>query len=143
MAAGTTGARRRCGLLHGWQAFVAGEIVHDDDFAGRERGHEELLDILKEACAVDRLIEHAGGIDPVAAQGREERHRFPVPVRHFGMETLPLGCPATQRGHVGLGPGLVDEDEAPGIKPPLILLPLPAPPGHLGPELFGGQHAFF
>ena len=122
---------------------MAGEIVHDHDIARRERGHEELLDIIEEARSVDGLIQHAWGIDAVATKGCEERHRFPVTVRHFGMKPLALGCPATQRCHVGLGPGLVDEHEAPGIKPPLILLPLPAPPCHLGPELFGGQHAFF
>lgn len=122
---------------------MAGEVVHDHDIAGRERGHEELLDIIEEARPVDRLIQNAGGIDPVTAQGGEEGHRFPVAIRHFGVKPLALGCPATQRCHVGLGPGLVNEHEPSGIKPPLILLPLLAPPCHLGPELFGGQHAFF
>ena len=125
------------------RSLVTGEIVHNDDIAGRERGHEELLDILKEARPVDRLIQHAGGIDPVAAQGREEGHRFPVTIRHLGMEPLALGCPAAQGSHVGLGPGFINEDEAAGINPPLILLPLPALPCHLGPQLFGGQNAFF
>ncbi len=50
-------------------AFVAAEIVHDDDVAGLERRDEELLDIGAEALAVDRPVEDAGRIDPVAAQG--------------------------------------------------------------------------
>lgn len=123
--------------------FVAAQIVHDDDVARRECGHEELLDILKEAGRVDRLVENARGIDPVAAQGCKKRHRFPMAVRHLGVEPLSLGCPATQGCHVGLGPRLVDEDEPPGIKPPLELLPLPTPPGDLRPQLLGGQDAFF
>ena len=123
--------------------FVAGEVIHDHDVARRESGHEELFDILKEARPVDRLIENAWRIDPVAAQGGKEGHRLPVAVRHFGVEPLAFECPATQGCHVGLGPGLVDEHEPLGIKPPLILLPLLAPPCHLGPELFCGQHAFF
>ena len=123
--------------------LVTGEVVHDHDVARRERGHEELLDIIEEALAVDGLIQHAGGIDPVATQGGKEGHRLPVTIGHFGVEPLALGCPATQRGHIGLGPGLIDEDEAAGIKPPLIFLPLPAPPCDLGPKLFGGQYAFF
>ena len=135
-----TGAADRAS--DGWP-LVAGEIIHDHDIARRERGHEELLDIFKEARAVDRLIEDARRVDPVAAQGREEGHRFPVAIRHLGMEPFALGCPAAQRGHIGLGPGFVDEDEAAGIKPPLVFLPLLAPPCHLGAELFGGQHAFF
>jgi hypothetical protein len=123
--------------------LVAGEIIHDHDVARRERGYEELFDILKEARPVDRLIEDTGSIDPVAAQGREEGHRLPVTIGHFGMEPLALGCPATQRGHIGFGPSLVNEHEPSGIKSALILLPLLAPPGDLGPELFGWQHAFF
>ena len=59
------------------------------------------------------------------------------------MEALPLGSPPTQRGHIGFGPGFVDEDEARRIRPTLILLPLCALPGDFGPELFGGQNAFF
>jgi len=123
--------------------LVAGEVVHDHDVARRERGHEELFDILKEARPVDRLIEDTRGIDPIAAQSGKEGHRFPVTIWHLGMEPLAFGSPATQRGHVRFRPGFINEHEPPGIKPPLIFLPLPAPSCHLGTELFGGQHAFF
>jgi len=123
--------------------LVAGEVVHDHDVARRERGHEELLDILKKARPVDRLIEHAGGVDPVAAKSGKEGHRLPVTIGHLGMEPLAFGCPAAQRRHVGFRPGFVNEYEPSGIKSPLILFPLSAPPCHLGSELFGGQHAFF
>ena len=65
-----------------------------------------------------------------------------VSVRH-----LPNGVRATSfrprgaqpRRHVGLGPGLVDEDEAPGIKPPLIPLPPFAPARDLRPQLLDGE----
>ena len=123
--------------------LVATQVVHDDDITGRERGHEQLLDIIEEARCIDRLIEHAGRVDPVATQGGKERHRAPVAVWHLGMKPLPLWRPATQGSHVGLGPGLVDEDEASGIKPVLELLPLRATPGDLRPQLFSGQYAFF
>jgi hypothetical protein len=46
-------------------------------------------------------------------------------------------------GHVGLGPGLIDEDQAPRIKPTLILLPLQAAAGDVGPVLLAGVQAFF
>ena len=123
--------------------LVTGEVVHDDDVASRERRDEALLDIIEEAIAVDGLIQHARRVDPVAPQGGEEGHGFPVAVRRFGMEPLALGCPAPQGSHVGLCPGFVNEDKPGRIKPSLILLPLFAPPGDLWPELFGGQYAFF
>jgi hypothetical protein len=64
-------------------------------------------------------------------------------IRHLGVEPLADRCPAPQRSHVGLGPGFVDKNEASGVRPALILLPLLASPGHLGPQLFGGKNAFF
>ena len=123
--------------------FVTAQIVHDDDVAGRECRHEELLHIVFEALAVDRLVEHARGVDPVTAERREEGHCAPMAIGNLGMKPLANRRPAAQRRHVGLRPGLVDEDEARRIKPALILLPLLASPGDLWPELFGGQHAFF
>lgn len=124
-------------------SLVTAQIVHDDHIAGRECRNEELLDIVGEALAVDRLVEHAGGVDPVTSQGREEGHRSPMAIRHLGMEPLTDRSPASQRRHVGLRPCLIDEDEAGWIKPTLILLPLLAAPRDLWSELFGGQHAFF
>ena len=83
------------------------------------------------------------GVDPVAAERREEGHRAPMTIGHFGMKPLTDRRPATQWRHVGLGPSFVDEDEPSRIKPALILLPLLASPRDHRPELFGGQNAFF
>lgn len=123
--------------------LVAGEIVHDDDVAWPERGAELLLDPGRERGSVDWLVKDEGCVDPVATQGGNEGHCLPVAVRHLGMEPLAYRRPPTQRRHVGLGPGLIDEDEAPGVRSGLILLPLLAPPGDLWAQLFGRQHAFF
>lgn len=84
--------------------LVAGEIVEDDDVAGRERGAELLFDPLGEAGAIDWLIEHEGRIDPVAAQRGDEGHRLPMAIRHLGMEPLTDRRPTPERCHVGLGP---------------------------------------
>jgi len=123
--------------------LVAGEVVEDDDVARPQRGAELLLDPLGEAGAIDRLIEGERCVDPVAAQGGDEGHRLPVAIRHLCVKPLTFGRPTPQRCHVGLGPGFIDEHEAGGIRPPLILLPLLAPPGDLRPQLLGGKNAFF
>ena len=123
--------------------FVAGEVVEDDDVTWPQRRTELLLDPLGKACAIDRLIEHEGRVDPVAAQGGDEGHRLPMAIMHLGVESLADRRPAAQRGHIGLRPCLIDKDEASGIRPVLKLLPLLPPPGHLGSQLFGGQNAFF
>jgi len=119
-------------------SLVAGQVVEDDDVAGREGGTELFLDPCGEASGIDRLVEDEGGIDPVAAQRGDEGHGLPVTIRDLGMEPLTFGRPASQRGHVGFGPSLVHEDQAPGVRPRLVLLPLLAPPGDLWPQLLGG-----
>jgi hypothetical protein len=46
-------------------------------------------------------------------------------------------------GHVGLGPGLITKDQAFGVEPALVFLPLRAPAGDVGAILFAGVQALF
>jgi len=122
---------------------VAGQVIEDDNVACAKRWTELLLDPLRESRAIDRLIEDEARVDLVAAQGGDESHRLPMAIRHFGMEPLAFGCPPWQESDVGLRPNFIDKDEARAIRPSLIRLPLLAPPGDLGPQLFGVKNAFF
>jgi hypothetical protein len=45
--------------------------------------------------------------------------------------------------HVGLGPGLIDEDQALGINAPLMTSPAGALASDVGPFLLGGAQSFF
>ena len=71
------------------------------------------------------------------------RGRPHMAVRDAGGEPFALRAPAAQRRHVGLGPGLVDEDEAGRVDAALIALPALTLSGDVGTRLLGGQHAFF
>jgi hypothetical protein len=135
-------ADRTDGPAHG-VALVATEIVHDDDIAGLERRHEELLDIGFEAFAIDRSIKDARRVDPVVPQGGKECECLPMPVRRLSAQALPSRPPAMGADHVGFCPGLIDEDEAGGIN--LSLMPFPACPSarDVGPVLLGRQQRFF
>jgi hypothetical protein len=124
-------------------AFVAAQVVHDDDIARAERWHQELLDIGEEGLAVDGAVEHAGRVDPFMAERSEEGQRLPFTVWHLGHEPLPARRTAVRAGHVGLGPGLVDEDEPLGVKPALILFPLRPPARDPRTILLAGEQAFF
>ena len=53
------------------------------------------------------------------------------------------GRPASRAGHVGLGPGFVDEDQPGRIKPPLSLFPNRPGRGNVCPILLGGVRGFF
>ena len=90
--------------------LVGAEIVHDDDVTGLQHRHELLLDIGAEALTVDRPIEDARRGEPVAAQRPKEGQRAPVAMRGDAAQPRALRPPAPQRRHIGLDPGLVDED---------------------------------
>src|SRR5919107_1911989 len=122
---------------------MAAEIVHDHDIAAAQGGHQELLDVSAKAGAVDRAVDNAGRRDPVAAQRRQKGQRAPASLRYFGNEASAAGASSITPGHVGLGPGLVDEDQAFGIEPALVFLPLLAPAGDVGAVLFAGVQVLF
>jgi hypothetical protein len=67
----------------------------------------------------------------------------PSAVGRLGNQPGSTRCTAMGARHVGLGPGLVDEDQAGGIDSSLVLPPLSAPASDVGAILFAGVEAFF
>jgi hypothetical protein len=122
---------------------VAAEIVHDDNVTGLQGWEENFIDVNCEALTVDRAIENPWRLDPIVAQCGQEGCGLPVSVRDLGYEPAAARRPAPQGGHVGLGPGLVDEDQALRIDLALILLPLRASAGDVRTFAFAGDDAFF
>ncbi len=122
---------------------MGAEVVHHHHVARGQGRHQELLDIGKEALAVDRPVDHARRGDAIVAQGRQEGQRLPLAARYLGHQPATARRPAMAPRHVGLGPSLVDEDQPFGINPTLILPPLRPPPGNVGAVLFGGVQGFF
>jgi hypothetical protein len=104
---------------------------------------QELLDVGPEALAVDRAVDDAGRRDAIMAQRGEEGHGSPVAVRHLGMKRRTAAMPAVGARHVGLGPGLVDEDEAGRVDTSLVAFPPVAPPRDVRPILLAGEDGFF
>ena len=123
--------------------FVTAQVVHDDNVARGERWYEELLDPGGEAEAIDRAIEDAWRLDPIMPERGQKGQCPPMAEGRAGNQLLATWCPSADWRHVGLGPSLIDEDETPGIKPALILLPLLAPARDLRPQLFDGEQCFF
>src|SRR5271163_973547 len=82
--------------------------------------HEELFDVGVETLAVDGPVEQAGRVDAVVAQGGEESRGLPLALRDLVDEPLSPWRPAAQAGHIGLGPGFIDEDQPPRVDEPLI-----------------------
>lgn len=124
-------------------ALVAAEVVDNEDISRRERRGQDLLDIGGECLAVDRTVEDAWRVDPVGAQGGDEGECPPMPMRGAAGQTLTTRPPAPERGHVGLHPGLIDEDEPPGIDPPLMPPPTRPACRDLRALCLAGQQGFF
>ena len=122
---------------------MASEIVEDDDVARSEHRHELLFDIGAEAFAVDRAIEDARSGEPVAAERSKEGQSAPPALRGKAAQPITFLSPSAQRRHVGLDPGLVDEDQMPRIEAALPGSPAPPPSRNIGAGLLKREQRFF
>lgn len=108
-----------------------------------QRRHEHLLDIGCEQFAIDWTIDHPGRVNAVVPQGGDEGQHLPMAVRHARIKMLPAQGPSAQWRHIGLDPGLINEDHAPGVKLVLIGLPACALERDVAAGLLGRQYRFF
>nr|BAT26800.1 hypothetical protein [Aurantimonas coralicida] len=122
---------------------MTAEIVHDDDVAGLEDRRQDLLDIGPEANAVDRSVEDARGGKAVAAQGADKGQSSPVAMWRKTTQALALRAPAAQRRHVGLDPGLINEDQPLWIDPGLPRSPAPPSAGDVDACLLQGVNSLW
>lgn len=123
--------------------FVAAQIVHDDDVTGPQLWRQMLGDIILEYLTVHRPVEYQGRDDAVVTQAGNKCRGAPVPVWSAADQALPTSAAAMASVHVGLGPGLIDKDQALGIKAMLIIAPSLARGSDVWTVLFVGQHSFF
>ena len=89
LRAGREGGQARAGGLdRGADAgpLVAAEVVHGNDVAGPQFGHEDLVHASLESDTVDRSVEHHGRDHAGIAQGGDEDRRLPVAVRDGGAQ---------------------------------------------------------
>jgi hypothetical protein len=93
--------------------------------------------------AVDASVEHERRVDAVMPERGQKGERAPVAVRHLVDERQAPGRPAVQPRHVGLGSGLIDEDEPTRIDPSLIFAALCPAAGDHGPILLAGDQRRF
>jgi len=124
-------------------SLMTAEVVHDDNVAGSQGRDEKLLDIDLKRLAVDRTVEEPWGIDAIMTERGEEGHGLPATVGDLGPEPRAARRPSPERRHVGLGPSLIEEDQAAGFNPVLIGQPPRAPSRDVGAILFAGEHGFF
>ena len=121
---------------------LCGQVVHDDLITRYQGGNEDLLDIGKgrpHSSAASRSI---GAVRPSRRRPAVKVVVFQCPWDR-GTATLATLRAATQAGHFGRGPGLVDEHQPAGIEIGLALEPGPAARGDVRALLLGGVRGFF
>jgi len=122
---------------------MTAKIIHDDDVAWLEDRNQLLFHIGAKALAVDRPVKDTGCGQPVVPQRTEECQRAPVAVRRKRPQTLALWSPASDGGHIGLDPGLINEDQSFRIEMMLQGLPPLSSASDVGTSLFKGEQRFF
>jgi hypothetical protein len=122
---------------------VRSEVVEPDDVARLEGRNEDLFDVGQKALPVTGAVEQARRVEAVVAQSGEERRRLPMAVRDLGDEPSAERRPAVEASHVGLGPGLVDEDEPRRIDALLMVSPAQPMALHVRTVLFACDEGLF
>jgi hypothetical protein len=103
----------------------------------------DLFDVGLESQLVHRPVEDEGRRQAIAAQGGGEGGGLPVAMRDLADQPLALGRAAVAAGHLGVGPGLVDEHQRLRIEARLAGLPARPVLGDVRPVLLGGVLGFF
>lgn len=122
---------------------MAAEIVHDNDVARLENRNQLLFDIGAKALAVDRSVEDTGCSQPILPQGPGECQRAPMAVRRKRSQTLAFWSPPPDGCHIGLDPGLIDEDQSVGIEVRLQGFPSLSSASNISTSLLKGEQRFF
>lgn len=104
--------------------LVAAEIIKDHHITLFQGWGEDLLDMERKPLSVDRPVDDPWRACVVVAQGGNEGLRFPVAIGSVGYQALSFWSPSPKGSHVGLDPGLIDEDQP--FKIETTLIPFPA-----------------
>ena len=122
---------------------MRGEVVGDDDVAGREGWDQALLDVGEKAIAVHWAIDDARRGQPRDTQARDKRARLPPRQRRVIPDAVAAGAPAISTEEIGRDAGFIEKDQTRGIPRRRGELPLVPRRGDVGSVVFGGAYRFF
>jgi hypothetical protein len=90
---------------------MTAKIIHDNDVPNLQGRTQNSLYIKKEDFPIHGAIDDPWGRDPIMTQSGYEGQSLPVTMGNKSLEPLSFPAPSAGSGHIGLDPGLVQEDE--------------------------------
>lgn len=125
---------------------MSGQVVEDDDRAGRQFRGQDIADIGRKGGAIHRAFDHPGRNEPLRREACDEGLCAPATERRVHPQPLAAAGAPSQSGQVRLHGGFVNEHQPFGLathKGNAPLLPLVPGLFYTGAVLFGGHQRFF
>jgi hypothetical protein len=92
-------------------ALVTAEVIDHHDITRPESWGEALFGIGREDLGIHGTVDDHGREDLVPADGGDQGRGLPAAIRDLGDKPLAARAATMSPRHIGLGPGLVDEDQ--------------------------------
>jgi len=123
--------------------MMGGEVVGNDDVAGRQRGDQDLVNGREKAVAIHRAVDHAGGRQPRHPQAGDEGARLPARERGVIADPVAARTAAIPAQEIRRDAGFIEKDEVRRVPRRRRGLPLLTRGGDVGPVVFGRAYRFF
>ena len=119
------------------------QVIEDDDVAGSEGRHQDLLDVGEERRIVDRAIEDGRGVETVDPQRRHHGVGLPMAVGRVVAQPHAARAATVPADQISRDARLIDEDVAARIMQAERVLPAAPRGGDVSASLFVGEYRFF
>ena len=123
--------------------LVGPEIVGNDDVAGLQGRHQDLVDVGAEALAIDRAVEDPRCGQPRDPQRGEKRAGLPAPAGGVVVDARATWCPAVPPKQIGGDAGFVQTHEVGDIPGRRRRVPRDPRGRDVRPIVFGRADCFF
>ena len=121
----------------------APRLVGDDDVAGVQGRHQDLVDVGAEGLAIDRAVEDPRGGQPRDPPRGEKRAGLPAPAGGVVVDARATRCPAVPPKQIGGDAGFVQKHEVGDIPGRRRRVPRDPRGRDVRPIVFGRADRFF
>ncbi len=122
---------------------MRGEVVGDDDVAGRERRDQDLCNVGQKTVAVHRAVDDARRGQPGGSQATDKGAGLPPRERRVIADAVAARAASVPAQEIRRDAGFIEKDEARRVPRRRRGLPLLPRGRDVGPVVFGRAYRFF